>query len=77
MKLQQETIVREYQRRFEQLSVGLKDMSDVVLESKFVCELKEEIQSEIRKLNTVDLEAKMLMIHGASGNPSLTNKISE
>lgn len=47
MKLQQETTVRDYRRRFEQFSVGLKDMSDAALESKFVCGLKEEIQSEI------------------------------
>ena len=47
MKLQQETTVRDYRRRFEQFSVGLKDMSDAALESKFVSGLKEEIQSEI------------------------------
>ena len=49
--------MRDYRRRFEQFSVGLKDMSDVALESKFVSGLKEEIQ----KLNPVGLEAKMLM----------------
>ena len=36
MKLQQETTVREYRRRFEQFSADLKDMSDAALESKFI-----------------------------------------
>ena len=36
-------------------------MSAAGLESKFVCRLKEEILSEIHKLNPVGLEAKMLM----------------
>ena len=54
-----------------------------------MCGLKEETQSEIRKLNPVGLEAKMLMvqvieddqtvqlkrIHGASGNPNLSIKM--
>ena len=81
--------MRGYQRRFEQFSVGLKDMSDAALESKFVCGLKEEIQSEIQKLNPVGLEAKMLMAqiieedqvvqlkrsHGTSGNSNLSIKM--
>ena len=90
MKQQQETTVREYRRRFEQFSADLKDMSDATLESKFMCGLREEIQSEIRKLNPVGLEAKMLMaqvieddqvvqlkrIHEVGANPSLFNKSS-
>lgn len=81
---------RKYRRRFEQFSAGLKDLSDAALENKFACGLKEEIQSEICKLNLVALEAKMLMTqvleddqavqlkrtHGASRNPSISNKTS-
>lgn len=88
MKLQQETTIREYRLRFEQFFVNFTDMSDATLESKFVCGLKEKIQREIRKLNSMDLEGKMLMaqvikndkvvqlkrIHGTSKNPSMSNK---
>ena len=35
-------------------------MSDAAHESKFVCGQNEEIQGEIRKLNPMDLETKML-----------------
>lgn len=43
MKLRQETTVREYRRQFEQFSVGLKDMGDKALESKFIRRIKEDI----------------------------------
>lgn len=55
MKLPQEMTIREW--RFEQFSAGLKDMSDQALESKFVCGLKEDIQSEMRKLNPMGEKA--------------------
>lgn len=61
MKLQQELSIKEYRGKFEQFFAGLKDMSDQALESKFVCGLKEDIQSEMRKLNPVGLIAKMEM----------------
>lgn len=55
MKLQQEMTIREWQ--FEQFSAILKDMSDQALESKFVCRLKEDIQSEMMKLNPMGEKA--------------------
>lgn len=41
--------------------MGLKELGDKALESKFVCGLKEEIQSEMHKLNPMGLKAKMTM----------------
>lgn len=86
--MQQETPVREYRQRFEQFSTSLKDMSVAARESKFMCGMKEEIQSDIHKLNLMVLKAKMLMvqvieddqvvqlkrIHGVSENHNLSNK---
>lgn len=39
--------MREYRRCFEQYSAGLKELGEKALESKFVCGLREEIQSEM------------------------------
>lgn len=53
--------MRDYCRKFERCLAGLKELGDKALESKFVYGLKEEIQSEMRKLNPVGLKAKMTM----------------
>lgn len=53
--------MREYHCQFEQYSTRLKELGEKALESKFVHGLKEEIQSEIRKLNPVGLKVKMTM----------------
>ena len=59
--LQQDGTVREYRRKFEQLSRPLKDLSEATLESKFVSGLKEEIQMEMRMFGLVGLKPKMRM----------------
>lgn len=41
--------------------MGLKDLGEKALESKFICGLKDEIQSEMRKLNPLGIKAKMTM----------------
>lgn len=54
--------------------VDLKNMSDAALNSKFVCGLKEEIQSDIQKLNLVGLEVKMIMTQVIKDNHAVQLK---
>ncbi|XP_038904464.1 uncharacterized protein LOC120090832 [Benincasa hispida] len=61
LTLKQDGSVRAYRRRFEQLLGSLKDLSDEILESKFVRGLKNDIQIEMRMFKLIGLKEKMRM----------------
>lgn len=77
MKLQQDSSMRDYQQHFEHFSVGLKEFGAKGPGSKFVCGLKEEIQSEMRKLKPVGLKAMMTMAQLIEDDHKIQQKMNK